>query len=130
MTAASDTPQAPGAGSVAAEREHGPEIELSVVMPCLNEAETLARCIDKAQRTMRALGVKGEVVIADNTVTDGSGGGLHVAGGDVVIEDCVFVDDLSFNLKPALQLGMATVLHKEASRTIAELEELLGVELG
>jgi putative hydrolase of the HAD superfamily len=45
-------------------------------------------------------------------------------------EDCVFVDDLPFNLKPALQLGMATVLHKETPRTIAELEELLGVALG
>jgi putative hydrolase of the HAD superfamily len=44
-------------------------------------------------------------------------------------EDCVFVDDLGFNLKPAKALGMATVLHSDAEQTIAELEELLGVEL-
>lgn len=43
--------------------------------------------------------------------------------------DCVFVDDLPFNLKPAAQLGMATVYHRSSEETIAELEELLGVEL-
>ena len=44
-------------------------------------------------------------------------------------EECVFVDDLGFNLKPAKELGMATVLHTDAGETIAELEELLGVAL-
>jgi putative hydrolase of the HAD superfamily len=43
--------------------------------------------------------------------------------------ECVFVDDLPGNLKPARELGMATVHHRRASTTIAELEELLGVTL-
>lgn len=43
--------------------------------------------------------------------------------------DCVFVDDLPPNLKPAAQLGMATVHHVTADRTIPQLEELLGVAL-
>jgi glycosyltransferase involved in cell wall biosynthesis len=47
-------------------------IELSVVLPCLNEAETLATCITKARASMKALGVDGEVVVADNGSTDGS----------------------------------------------------------
>jgi glycosyltransferase involved in cell wall biosynthesis len=47
-------------------------IELSIVMPCLNEAETLATCIDKAQGYLRRSGVVGEVIIADNGSTDGS----------------------------------------------------------
>jgi glycosyltransferase involved in cell wall biosynthesis len=47
-------------------------IELSVVMPCLNEAETLETCIRKAQDYLRLSGVRGEVVIADNGSTDGS----------------------------------------------------------
>jgi len=47
-------------------------IELSVVMPCLDEADTLETCITKAQRAMREHGVVGEVVIADNGSTDGS----------------------------------------------------------
>lgn len=48
------------------------EIEISVVMPCLNEAETLGICIEKAQTTLDTLGVVGEVVIADNGSTDNS----------------------------------------------------------
>jgi glycosyltransferase involved in cell wall biosynthesis len=46
--------------------------ELSVVLPCLNEAETLATCITKARGSMEALGVDGEIVVADNGSTDGS----------------------------------------------------------
>ena len=47
-------------------------IELSILMPCLNEAETLAICIDKAQGYLRRSGISGEVLIADNGSTDGS----------------------------------------------------------
>ena len=46
--------------------------ELSVVLPCLDEAETLAACITKAQDSMARLGIEGEVVVADNGSTDGS----------------------------------------------------------
>jgi putative hydrolase of the HAD superfamily len=45
-------------------------------------------------------------------------------------EECVFVDDLSVNLAPAAELGMATVHHRAAADTIAQLERLLGVSLG
>ena len=41
-------------------------------MPCLNEAETLATCIDKARQSMRDAQIEGEVVVADNGSTDGS----------------------------------------------------------
>ncbi|MBA4072708.1 MAG: dolichol-P-glucose synthetase [Gemmatimonas sp.] len=47
-------------------------IEVSVIMPCLNEAETLGRCIEKACAGFRKTGVIGEVVVADNGSTDGS----------------------------------------------------------
>lgn len=47
-------------------------IELTIVMPCLNEAETLAICIDKAQGFLERSGIVGEVLIADNGSTDGS----------------------------------------------------------
>ena len=46
--------------------------EVSVVMPCLNEADTLETCIDKAQRTLQAHGIQGEIIVADNGSTDGS----------------------------------------------------------
>jgi len=48
------------------------ELELTIVMPCLDEAETLAVCIEKAMNSLRANNIKGEVVIADNGSTDGS----------------------------------------------------------
>jgi glycosyltransferase involved in cell wall biosynthesis len=46
--------------------------ELSIVLPCLNEAETLATCIDKARDFLARHNVAGEVVVADNGSTDGS----------------------------------------------------------
>jgi len=46
--------------------------EVSVVMPCLNEADTLAVCISKAQRALRENNIAGEIIIADNGSTDGS----------------------------------------------------------
>jgi glycosyltransferase involved in cell wall biosynthesis len=46
--------------------------EVSVVIPCLNEAETLASCIEKAHIAMRDAGIDGEVVVADNGSTDRS----------------------------------------------------------
>ena len=49
-----------------------PEPELSVVMPCLNEAQTIAICIRKAQDSFERIGISGEVVVADNGSTDGS----------------------------------------------------------
>ena len=47
-------------------------IELSVVMPCLNEAETLAVCVDKALAALAENHIAGEVIVADNGSTDGS----------------------------------------------------------
>lgn len=46
--------------------------ELTILMPCLNEAETLAVCIDKAMGFLARRGVSGEVLVADNGSTDGS----------------------------------------------------------
>jgi glycosyltransferase involved in cell wall biosynthesis len=65
------------------EREHGAsgeartqfasrQVEVSVVIPCLNEANSVAYCIDKAMVAFREIGISGEVVIADNGSTDGS----------------------------------------------------------
>jgi glycosyltransferase involved in cell wall biosynthesis len=47
-------------------------VELTILMPCLNEALTLGRCIEKARAFLARSGVIGEVVIADNGSTDGS----------------------------------------------------------
>jgi glycosyltransferase involved in cell wall biosynthesis len=47
-------------------------VELTILMPCLNEAETIARCIEKAKLGIQRAGVPGEILIADNGSTDGS----------------------------------------------------------
>lgn len=49
---------------------HTPEV--SVIMPCLNEAKTLGVCIEKIQKTFRREGIEGEIVVADNGSSDGS----------------------------------------------------------
>ncbi len=46
--------------------------EVSVLLPCLNEALTLGRCIDRARQALREHGIRGEIVVADNGSTDGS----------------------------------------------------------
>lgn len=48
------------------------EVELSVVIPCLNEADTLAACLDKARRIIRDRGLSAEIIVADNGSSDGS----------------------------------------------------------
>jgi glycosyltransferase involved in cell wall biosynthesis len=50
----------------------GGSVELTILMPCLNEAETLEACTQKASTWLRENGVEGEVLIADNGSTDGS----------------------------------------------------------
>jgi glycosyltransferase involved in cell wall biosynthesis len=47
-------------------------VELTILMPCLNEAETIARCIEKAKAGIARAGAPGEILIADNGSTDGS----------------------------------------------------------
>ena len=59
-------------------------IEVSVVMPCLNEADTLAVCIQKAQRAFQEHRINGEIVVADNGSTDGSQAIAHSFGVRVV----------------------------------------------
>ncbi len=62
----------------------GDGIELSIVLPCLNEAETVAQCVSKAVRWLADNGVSGEVIVADNGSTDGSPELAMAAGAEVV----------------------------------------------
>jgi glycosyltransferase involved in cell wall biosynthesis len=49
-----------------------PEIDLSVVLPCLNEADTLGACLTKTREALDLLGLDAEIIVADNGSTDGS----------------------------------------------------------
>jgi glycosyltransferase involved in cell wall biosynthesis len=59
-------------------------MELTILMPCLDEAETLGRCVEKAQGFIRRTGIEAEVLIADNGSTDGSQGIAESLGARVV----------------------------------------------
>jgi len=59
-------------------------VELSIILPCLNEAETLARCIESARLGIQRAGVRGEIIVADNGSTDGSQAIAQKSGARVV----------------------------------------------
>jgi hypothetical protein len=61
-----------------------PMIELTILMPCLNEAETLETCIRKARGYLETSGIKGEIMVADNGSTDGSQAIAQALGAIVV----------------------------------------------
>jgi glycosyltransferase involved in cell wall biosynthesis len=60
------------------------EIEISVVMPCLNERETVGECVRMAIAVLREAGIGGEVIVADNGSTDGSREIVQAEGARVV----------------------------------------------
>ena len=77
-------------GNLAAIATEGPqrsagELELTVVLPCLNESETVAVCVGKAMRWLHDAGVDGEVIVADNGSTDDSRELAEAAGARVVV---------------------------------------------
>lgn len=60
------------------------EVELTILMPCLNEAETIETCVGKARSYLKGRGIAGEVLVADNGSTDGSQALAEQAGARVV----------------------------------------------
>jgi Glycosyl transferase family 2 len=60
------------------------QLELTILMPCLNEAETVATCVRKARDFLQRAGIAGEVLVADNGSTDGSPELARNAGARVI----------------------------------------------
>lgn len=54
------------------EQQTAPSVDVSVVIPCLNEANSVGLCVEKARRAIAAMGARGEVIVADNGSTDDS----------------------------------------------------------
>ncbi len=68
------------------EHNQNKEIIVTILMPCLNEEETIAGCINKAKTALNELGICGEILVADNGSTDRSVEIARGLGARVVIE--------------------------------------------
>ena len=62
------------------------DLDLSIVMPCLNEAATVGICVRDAESFLRANGLSGEILVVDNGSTDGSGAIAEKSGARVIRE--------------------------------------------
>src|SRR2546423_10010087 len=78
------TASLPAPQAVAAASRESASLDISVVIPCLNEARTIGACVDAAWRGIRAAHLVGEVIVADNGSTDGSRDLAERAGARVV----------------------------------------------
>src|SRR5690348_9203215 len=67
-------------------RERAASPRVSVVIPCLNEAETIGECVRRAHEVLDDAGLHGEVIVVDNGSTDGSGDLARAVGALVVDE--------------------------------------------
>jgi glycosyltransferase involved in cell wall biosynthesis len=69
-----------------ADRESPTTVKVSVVIPCLNEAASIERCVERAREALKGQGWQGEVIVADNGSEDGSAELAKAAGALVVFE--------------------------------------------
>src|SRR6266545_3207539 len=76
----------PGREGAGRDRSSAPAFRVSVVIPCLDEAETIAECVTRARGVLDESGLAGEVIVVDNGSTDGSGE-LARAAGALVVEE-------------------------------------------
>jgi glycosyltransferase involved in cell wall biosynthesis len=81
MSTVEPTIRPPGADGT-----QGAPVQVSVVIPCLNEADTIAECVGKARAVLEAEGIQGEVIVSDNGSVDGSADIAEQAGAVLVSE--------------------------------------------
>ncbi len=72
--------------ATAASAQQQPDPRVSIVIPCLNEAATIAECVTSARTVLEENGYAGEVIVVDNASDDGSGDIARAAGASVVHE--------------------------------------------
>lgn len=84
VVGATHSPLCPDGAKRSAEHPANREPELTILMPCLNEAETIATCVAKARSFLQRAGIAGEVLVTDNGSTDGSQDIARATGARVV----------------------------------------------
>ena len=60
------------------------QLELSIVIPCLNEEDTVGQCIDKAFSNLKKLKISGEIILSDNGSSDNSVSIAQIKGAKIV----------------------------------------------
>ena len=90
-----------------AEHANGPALDVSVVLPCYNEAESVGRCVTEATNAMAAAGLRGEVIVVDNNCTDGSAELAREAGARIVTE---YVAGYGSAIRAGIRASSATVV--------------------
>lgn len=102
---------------------------LSIVIPCLNEADTISECVISARRVLDANGIEGEVIVVDNNSDDGSGELARAAGARVIGESRrgygqAYMTGLAAAAGEYILMadGDLTYDFEEAPRFLAELE--------
>jgi glycosyltransferase involved in cell wall biosynthesis len=112
-------------------------LDVSVVMPCLDEAETVGACVQTARRELERLGLEGEVIVVDNGSTDGSGDLAAVAGATVVPEPRrgygqAYLTGLALARGRYIVMGDADLSYDfaEIERFVAELDRGADLVLG
>ena len=100
-------------------------LDLTIVLPCLNEAETLAGCVEEAVRALRDSGIRGEVLVADNGSTDGSQDIARRLGARVI-------DVAEKGYGSALRGGIVNIreLAREMQRLRQDLLDVASIEAG
>ena len=107
-----------------AQETTGTPPRVSVVIPCLNEAQTIEECVRRARAALDAAGVSGEVVVADNGSDDGSAELAEAAGAHVVREPRPDRDD------PHPRHARIVPARPLAQREVGDLMAVRGEALG
>jgi glycosyltransferase involved in cell wall biosynthesis len=112
-------------------------IELTILIPCLNEAQTLAHCIEKAQLGIQRCGVSGEILVADNGSTDQSAQISEKLGAHVVhVKEKGYGNALRGGIKAAsgkwILMGDADASYdfSQADRFVKKLQEGYDLVMG
>jgi glycosyltransferase involved in cell wall biosynthesis len=122
-------PRTQAPGSPAAAPDSAP-LALSIVIPCLNEAETIGQCVAAAIRALEDGGIAGEVIVVDNDSDDGSGVLAAAAGARVIFEPRrgygrAYLTGLDAALGEYILMADADLTYDfaEASRFLEQLED-------
>ena len=126
-----------GRGDAGLLTERRPAVKLSIVIPCLNEADNIEECVHRARHTLAANRIAGELIVVDNGSDDGSAALARAAGAHVILEPergygSAYLAGLAVARGEYILMADADLTYDfdEAPRFLAELEEGADMVIG